>query len=62
MIADQLGAPRSGIHRFRIWTDAFVETLGIMLSEERRLECTKLIIEYQHYFVDRINEKKSNPQ
>ena len=62
VIADQLGAPRSDIQRFRIWTDAFVETLGIMLSEERRLECTKLIIEYQHYFVDRINEKKSNPQ
>lgn len=62
VIADQVGAPRSDIHRFRIWTDAFVETLGIMLSPERRLECTKLIIEYQHYFVDRINEKKANPQ
>ncbi len=62
VIADQVGAPRSDIHRFRIWTDAFVETLGIMLYQERRLECTKLIIEYQHYFVDRINEKKANPQ
>ena len=62
VIADQVGAPRSDIHRFRVWTDAFVETLGIMLSPERRLECTKLIIEYQHYFVDRINEKKTNPQ
>ncbi|MDG2320954.1 MAG: cytochrome P450 [Rhodospirillaceae bacterium] len=62
VIADQVGAPRSDIHRFRVWTDAFVETLGIMLSPERRLECTKLIIEYQHYFVDRINEKKANPQ
>lgn len=62
VIADQVGAPRSDIHRFRVWTDAFVETLGIMLSPERRLECTKHIIEYQHYFVERINEKKADPQ
>jgi len=62
VIADQLGAPKADLDRFRIWTDAFVETLGIMLSQERRLECTRLIIEYQHYFVDRINEKKAHPQ
>lgn len=62
VIADQLGAPRSDMPLFRKWTDAIIETLGIMLTPERRLECTKLIIEYQHYFVDRINEKKANPQ
>ena len=62
VIADQLGVPQKDLPKFKIWTDAFIDTLGIMLSPERKLECTKLIIEYQHYFVDRINQKKRNPE
>lgn len=62
VIADQLGAPQSDLGKFKLWTDAIIETLGIMLSPERKLECTKLIIEYQHYFVERISEKKQNPE
>lgn len=61
VIADQLGAPQSDLDKFKIWTDAIIETLGIMLSPERKLECTRLIIEYQHYFVERIAEKKQTP-
>lgn len=62
VIADQLGAPQEDLDKFKIWTDAIIETLGIMLSPERKLECTKLIIAYQHYFVDRIAEKKAHPE
>ena len=62
VIADQLGVPQKDLPKFKIWTDAFIDTLGIMLSPERKLECTRLIIEYQHYFVDRINQKKRNPE
>ena len=61
VIADQLGAPHEDLPRFEIWTDAIIETLGIMLSAERKLECTRLIIEFQHYFVDRIAEKRRHP-
>ena len=62
VIADQLGVPQQDMPRFKTWSDAFIETLGIMLSPERKLECTRLIIEYQHYFVERIKEKKSRPE
>ncbi|MXW74103.1 MAG: cytochrome P450 [Gammaproteobacteria bacterium] len=62
VIADQLGVPKEDMPRFKTWSDAFIETLGIMLSPERKLECTRLIIEYQHYFVERIEEKKSRPE
>ncbi len=61
VIADQLGAPQEDLDKFKIWTDAIIETLGIMLSAERKLECTELIIEFQHYFVDRIAEKRLHP-
>ncbi|MDE0244870.1 MAG: cytochrome P450 [Gammaproteobacteria bacterium] len=62
VIADQLGVPQQDMPRFKTWSDAFIETLGIMLSPERKLECTRLIIEYQHYFVKRIEEKKARPE
>ncbi len=61
LIADQLGVPRGDMEKFELWSDAIVETLGIMLSEERKLECTRLIIEFQHYFVKKMAERRKDP-
>ena len=61
LIADQLGVPREDMEKFELWSGAIVETLGIMLSEERKLECTRLIIEFQHYFVKKMAERRGNP-
>jgi cytochrome P450 len=61
VIADQLGVPKADLPRFQLWTDAIVETLGIMLTPERKLACTRLIIEFQHYFVARLAEKRVVP-
>jgi cytochrome P450 len=62
LIADQLGVPREDMEKFELWSGAIVETLGIMLSEERKLECTRLIIEFQHYFVNKMAERRESPQ
>jgi len=62
LIADQLGVPREDKAQFKVWTDAIIETLGIMLTEERKLECTALIIEFQHYFVKKMLEKRAQPE
>lgn len=61
VIADQLGVPKTDMVDFKRWTDAIIETMGLMLSPERKLECTRAIIEYQHYFVERIAEKRAEP-
>lgn len=61
LIADQLGVPREDKLKFKAWTDAIIETLGIMLTEERKLECTALIIEFQNYFVEKMEEKRDQP-
>jgi cytochrome P450 len=61
VIADQLGVPKDDLPAFQLWTDAIIETLGIMLSPERKLACTRLIIEFQHYFVARLAEKRAVP-
>lgn len=61
VIADQLGVPQEDMAKFKVWTDAIIETLGVVLSPERKLACTELIIEFQHYFVNRISEKRAEP-
>lgn len=61
VIADQLGVPKADMPQFKAWTDAIIETVGLMLSAERKLECTRQIIAFQHYFVTRMAEKRAAP-
>lgn len=61
VIADQLGVPRADNDRFKAWTDAIIATLGIMITPGRKLECTRHIIAFQHYFVEKMAEKRAAP-
>ena len=61
VIADALGAPREDMDRFHRWSDAFVVQLGGVSDRETRLEAARRIVEFQHYFIDRIEEKRANP-
>ena len=58
VIADQLGVPRSDLGLFNKWSDAFVAQLSRMASPDEELEAVKLIVEYQHYFAKRLEERK----
>ena len=62
VIAEQLGAPREDLHLFRRWTDGFVAQLGLMADLEGQVEAARLIVEFQKYFVDRLEERRTNPQ
>ncbi|MBS0408585.1 MAG: cytochrome P450 [Proteobacteria bacterium] len=61
IIADSLGAPRSDMGRFHQWSDAFVVQLGGVSDKAARLDAAEKIVEFQRYFVDRIEEKRANP-
>ena len=61
MIADALGVPRADMDRFHRWSDAFVVQLGGVSDRETRLEAARRIVEFQSYFVERIEEKRANP-
>jgi cytochrome P450 len=39
IIADQLGVPRSRIGDFKKWSDAFLDFIGGLASDERSVEC-----------------------
>ncbi len=61
VIADQLGVPRSHRDKFKEWSDAAVAPLGLLLSDERKIECAKLAVEMQHYFVEVFADRRANP-
>ena len=61
VIADQLGVPREMAPKFKLWSDAAVEPLGMMISDERLIACTELTKEFQDYFLAQLEDRKSNP-
>mgnify|MGYP002700062289 CR=1 FL=1 len=58
IIADQLGVSRDDMGKFKEWSDGAVEPLGGLITPERHIEVTKLMVEFQHYFADRIKERQ----
>lgn len=61
VIADALGVPRADMDRFHRWSDAFVAQLSGMADREQRLEAARRIVEFQHYFIARVEEKRAAP-
>jgi len=62
IIADQIGVPREDLTRFKAWSDAIVEPFSMMISKEREIECARLVVEMQHYFAERIEERRREPR
>jgi cytochrome P450 len=62
IIADQIGVPRSDLARFKAWSDAIVEPFSMMITPERELECARLVVEMQHYFAERIEQRRRQPE
>ena len=62
VIAEQLGVSLDDYDLFKTWSDAFVAQLSGMASREQALESAKLIVQFQHYFAERLSERKENPQ
>lgn len=50
VIGKQMGAKEEDIWRIKAWTDAWVQRLGMMQTEEEALWSTEMEIEAQHYF------------
>jgi cytochrome P450 len=62
VIADQLGVPRSLAPKIKEWSDASVEPLGMMVSDERLIACTKLQAEFQAYFTAELQARMREPR
>ncbi|MFN0144977.1 MAG: cytochrome P450 [Dehalococcoidia bacterium] len=62
VIADALGVPRSDLWTFKRWSDDSVAPLSGFLTRERQLECARSIVEFQHYFAAKLDERRAQPQ
>lgn len=61
VIADALGVPREHQADFKRWSDDSTVAIGAVITPERRLEAARGIVEYQHYFAARIEERRAEP-
>lgn len=61
VIADALGVPRSDMDRFHQWSEAFVAQLGGIADKAARIDAARKIVEFQDYFIGKIEEKRANP-
>ena len=62
VITWQLGAPQSDLHLFRKWTRAFIGNLSQQLDGQGLIEAAKSMIEFQQYFVERMDERRAEPR
>jgi len=56
VIGQQMGVPKSDIWKIKAWTDAWIQRLGMMQSEDEERWSVEQEIEAQHYF-QRIYER-----
>ncbi len=50
VIGHQMGAPEADIWKIKAWTDAWVQRLGMMQTDDELVWSTEMEIEAQHYF------------
>ena len=62
VIADQLGVPRDDAPKFKIWSDASVAPLGLMLTDDEWIDSATKLLEFQRYFVAALDERRQNPR
>ena len=62
VIASQLGTPVSDLPLLRKWTDAFIGNLSGQLDREGMITAAKDMLEFQQYFVAKMDERRARPQ
>ncbi|MBV8054337.1 MAG: cytochrome P450 [Deltaproteobacteria bacterium] len=61
IIAEILGVPAEHMKQFKRWSDDMSARFG-PLPLERQLECARSEVEFQHYFADRLEERRRSPR
>ncbi len=62
IIASQLGVPTSDLPLLRKWTDAFIGNLSQQLDRDGQLKAARDILEFQHYFVEKMEERRKHAE
>lgn len=62
IIADQIGVEAENLDLFKDWSDAIVEPFSMMVSPEREVECAQLVVDMQHFFAAKVEERRRSPR
>jgi cytochrome P450 len=62
VIADILGIDRKHSATIKAWSDASVEPLGMMISDERWIECARLTREFQNFMIKEFTDRQTEPR
>lgn len=62
VIAKALNVPDDRLADFKRWSDASIAGIGTNISIDERLEAEREVIEYQHYFAEQLNLRRTQPQ
>ncbi|MEL7156014.1 MAG: cytochrome P450 [Actinomycetota bacterium] len=62
VIAKALNVPDDRLADFKRWSDASIAGIGTNISIDERLVAEREVIEYQHYFAEQLNRRRSAPQ
>jgi cytochrome P450 len=61
IIASQIGVPLEDLPKLRRWTEAFIGNLSQQLDLDGIKQAARDIVEFQHYFVERMDERRTDP-
>ena len=61
VIASQIGAPEEDLPRLHEWTQTFIANLSMQLDVEGMRAVARRVVEYQRYFVERLEERRRRP-
>ncbi|MEL7199506.1 MAG: cytochrome P450 [Pseudomonadota bacterium] len=59
MIAGQIGLDND-MEQVKKWSDAAVDRFSQMVDHERKKECARSLVEYQHYMKSKIDDRRAN--
>jgi cytochrome P450 len=62
VIAEVLGVPHRDLDQFKRWSDDAVARLSAELPLDRQIACARSLVEFQHYFSERLDERERQPR
>jgi cytochrome P450 len=60
-IAVILNVPADRMADFKRWSDDSIANIGTVISDDRRVEAFRGIVEFQHYFAEQLERRRTEP-
>jgi cytochrome P450 len=61
-IAAVLNVPADRLADFKRWSDDSIANIGTVITDDRRVEAYHGIVEFQHYFAEQLERRRTQPQ